>query len=120
MGKKRKPKGLMERLLAPLQRITLTEPGKKQAPMRKGQPVKKTAAKPAPPVKLPVVLTARTRQARELKTMYDIGKKDPERLARIISRMLHDASLKNEAAQLKYERLIWEKADKHGRKKETE
>ena len=115
MGKKNKPKGLMDRLLAPLQRVTLTEAGKKQAPMRKGSPVKKAAAK-APPV----ALTARTRQARELKTMYDIGVKNPERLARIISRMLQEANLKDEAAQLKYERLIWEKADKQGRKKDVE
>lgn len=105
----------MERLLAPLQRVTLTEAGKQQAQMRKGQPVKKAVAKAkAPP------LTSHTRQARELKTMYDIGVKDPERLARIISRMLHDASTKDEAAQLKYERLIWEKADKQGRKKDVE
>lgn len=111
MAKKPNRKGWADRLLGSIkQHITLTEPGKKQAPMRKGQPVKKAAKKPAKKIAQP--LSTKQRQVKELKTMYDIGIKDPERLARIISRMLQEANMQDEEAQLKFERLIWEKAEK--------
>jgi hypothetical protein len=123
MGKMRKPKGLVARLLAPLKlhRVTLTEAEKKQALLHKGKTPPKIAKKPAKKTKVktpPAPLSMRQRQARELKTMYDIGIKDPERLAQIISKMLQDANAKNEDAQLKFERLLWEKAEKHGQKKD--
>ncbi len=124
MGKMRKPKGLVARLLAPLKlhRVTLTEAEKKQALIHKGKTTPKTAKKPAKKAKTktpPVPLSMRQKQARELKTMYDIGIKDPERLARIISKMLQNANTKNEDAKLKFERLLWEKAEKHSPKKDT-
>ncbi|MDA0709641.1 MAG: hypothetical protein O3B73_05445 [bacterium] len=107
MGKKPNQKGWADRLLDPFkQRLSLTEPGKKQAPMRKG----KTAKKPVKKVIEP--LTTKARQVKELKTMYDIGVKDPERLARIISKMLQEANRHDEEAQLKFERLVWAKAEK--------
>lgn len=106
MGKKPNRKSWADRLLSPLkQRLTLTEPGKKQAPMRKGKAVKKPVKKVAKP------LSNKERQVKELKTMYNIGVKDPERLARIISKMLQEANRQDEEAQLKFERLIWEKAE---------
>ena len=113
MGKKSNNKGWTERLLRPLkQRLTLTEPGKDQAPMRKGQTAPKTTKKTVKKTVAP--LTAKQRQVKELKTMYGIGVKDPERLARIISRMLQKANQEEEEAQLKFERLIWSKAEKKG------
>lgn len=118
MGKKPSRKGWADRLLDPLkQRLTLTEPGKKQAPMRKKKAAKKTikkAGKKIPP------LSVRDRQVKELKTMFNIGVKDPERLARIISKMLQEANRQDEEAQLKYERLLWEKAEKRGQKSPDE
>ena len=113
MGKKPNNKGWAERLLRPLkQRLTLTEPGKDQAPLRKGQTAKKATKKVVKKTTEP--LTAKQRQVKELKTMYGIGVKDPERLARIISRMLQEANRQEEEAQLKFERLIWSKAEKQG------
>ena len=113
MGKKPNRTGWADRFLRPLkQRLTLTEPGKKQAPMRKGKVAKKTAKKAVK--KAPAPLTAKERQVKELKTMYNIGVKDPERLARIISSMLQEANRQEEEAQLKFERLIWQKAEKRG------
>jgi len=107
MAKKPSRKGWADRLLSPLkQRLTLTEPGKKQAPLRKGKTVKKSVKKVVKP------LSTKERQVKELKTMYNIGVKDPERLARIISKMLQEANRQDEEAQLKFERLIWEKAEK--------
>ncbi|MDP6042681.1 MAG: hypothetical protein QGG64_29290, partial [Candidatus Latescibacteria bacterium] len=70
---------------------------------------KKTAEQP---------LSMKDRQARELQTMFKIGSKDPERLARIISRMLQDAMRQDEEDQLKFERLLWEKAEKKGQEEE--
>lgn len=119
MGKKPSRKGWADRLLDPLkQRLTLTEPGKKQAPLHKRKPAKKTVKKAVK--KVPAPLSARDRQVKELKTMFDIGVKDPERLARIISKMLQEANMQDEKAQLKYERLLWEKAEKRGQKSPDE
>jgi len=118
MGKKPNNKGWADRLLRPLkQRLTLTEPGKDQAPLRKGQTAKKAAKKAAKKVvkKTAEPLSTKQRQVKELKTMYGIGVKDPERLARIISRMLQEANQQEEEAQLKFERLIWSKAEKKGK-----
>ena len=107
MGKKPNRKEWADRLLDPLkQRLTLTEPGKRQAPMRKGNAVKKAGNK------VPEPLSNKARQVKELKTMFNIGVKDPERLARIISRMLKDDNAREEQSQLRFERLIWEKAEK--------
>jgi hypothetical protein len=103
MGKKPNRKEWADRLLDPLkQRLTLTE----QAPMRKGSAVKKAGKK------VPEPLSNKARQVKELKTMFNIGVKDPERLARIISRMLKDDNAREEQSQLRFERLIWEKAEK--------
>jgi hypothetical protein len=109
MGKKPNRKGWADRLLDPLkQRLTLTESGKKQAPLRKGKATKKAVKKTPEP------LSSKERQVKELKTMFNIGVKDPERLARIISHMLQEANTQEEESQLKFERLIWEKAEKKG------
>ena len=116
---KRKKSGWVNRLM---QKVTLTEPGKKKAPMRKGKvAAKKTAKKATKKVAKKAAsepLSSKKRQARELYTMYQIGTKDPERLARIISRMLHEATIQDEENQLKFERLLWEKAEKKGQKTE--
>jgi len=105
--------------LRPLkQRLTLTEPGKDQAPLRKGKPAPKAAKKTVKKTAEP--LTTKQRQVKELKTMYGIGVKDPERLARIISRMLQEANQQEEEAQLKFERLIWSKAEKKGKSSKDE
>jgi len=114
MGKGRKPKQgslghLMDKLLRPwkTQRVTLTQPGKQQAPMRKGKaPAKKKAVKKAKP------LTVRERQVKELQSLANIGKQNPERLAQIISRMLQEATLQDEEDKLRFERLVWQKVDK--------
>lgn len=118
MGKRKKSGGWMNRLF---QRVTLTEPGKKQAPMRKA--TKKTVKKAAKKVAKKAAekpLSMKDRQARELQTMYKIGVKDPERLARIISRMLQEATIQDEENQLKFERLVWDKAERKGRKVEED
>ncbi|MBT4138138.1 MAG: hypothetical protein HOE48_09495, partial [Candidatus Latescibacteria bacterium] len=65
MGKKPGRKGWADRLLDPLkQRLTLTEPGQKQAPLRKRKSAKKAVKKAAL-----APLSARDRQVKELKTM---------------------------------------------------
>ena len=115
MGKQRKPKaeadGFLGKVLRPwkTQQVTLTEAGKKQAPMRKGRASKKKGG-PKKAKKLGP-LSTRERQVREIQTMVTIGKQDPERLARIISRMLQEAWETDEEAKLRFERLIWEKAE---------
>ena len=120
MGKKGRQKrwteGFVDRLLRPwkAERVTLTRAGKKQAPLRKGKAGKKQAApkKPAP-------TTPRQRNLREIQTLMAIGKRDPERLAGIISRMLQEMNLKDEEAKLRFERLIWEKAERKGGGRES-
>lgn len=116
MGKNRKGKGRSDGFLSKLvqpwkrkkQRVTLTKAGTKQAPMKKGKAGKKQGdSEPARPKSL------RERQVQELKTLAKIGKRDPERLAVIISKMLQEAMAQDEDARLKFERLIWEKAEKH-------
>lgn len=114
-GRKKKPsEGLMSKLFRPWksQHVTLTRAGKKQAPLRKGKVRKKAASnkqeKPAPP-------TARQRNVREIQTLINIGKRDPQRLAAIISRMLTAAHEQDEQARLKFEQLVWEKAEQKGR-----
>lgn len=113
MGKKPNRTGWADRILRPLkQRLTLTEPSNKQAPLKKGKAAKKTVKKAAKKVLEP--LSPKERHVKELKTMFNIGVKDPERLARIISSMLQEANRQEEEAQLKFERLIWKKAEKRG------
>jgi len=117
---KRKKSGWVNRLV---QKVTLTEPGKKQASMRKSKATKKTAKKSAKKAAKKAAsepLSSKSRQARELHTMYTIGTKDPERLARIVSRILQEAMIQDEQNQLKFERLLWEKAEKKGKKTEEE
>ena len=117
---KRKKSGWVNRLM---QKVTLTEPGKKKAPLRKGKTAKKASKKTVKKTAKKAAsepLSSKKRQARELYTMYQIGSKDPERLARIISRMLHEATIQDEQNQLKFERLLWEKAEKRGQKAEDE
>jgi len=122
MGKRQKRSGWMNRLLSPLrkaQRVSMTEAGKLQAPMRKGKTVKKVAKKDVEK-SASAPLSVRDRQKRELKTMFNIGIKDPERLAQIISRMLQEASMQDEEAQLKFERLVWEKAERRNQDSEAD
>jgi hypothetical protein len=114
---KKKPRsGLMDKLMKPLkkQQVTLTKPGKTQAPMKKGKAVAKKRVTPAPPK------TMREKQVQELKTLASIGKKNPERLAMIISKILQEAQDKDEDARLKFERLIWEKAEQRKPKRGDE
>ena len=119
--KKQKPEappGLFEKLLRPWksQRVTLTQAGKKQAPLRRGKPAKQkeeTAPRERP------ASTPRQRQLRELQTLLTIGKRDPERLAAIISRLLHESRQREESAKLRFERMVWEKAEE-GEKEDEE
>ena len=122
MGKgsrrKKDPGQFLDKLLRPWkrQRVTLTEAGRKQAPLRKGRARKKAAPKKSegrPPT------TLRERQARELQTLAGIGRRDPERLAAIVSRMLMEAREQDETAKLEFERLVWEKAEQKGKREES-
>jgi hypothetical protein len=118
--KKQKPEappGLFDKLLRPWksQRVTLTQAGKKQAPLRRGKPAKQKA-KSAP--KERPAHTPRQKQLRELQTLLTIGKRDPERLAAIISRLLHESRQQEESARLRFERLVWEKAESGGKEDE--
>ena len=114
---KRQSGGLLGKLVRPWgkQRVTLTKAGKNQAPMRKGKTRKakksETSARPT---------TRRERQINELKTLAKIGKRDPERLAQMISRMLLEGMQKEAADRVKFERLIWEKAEKLAERKEED
>jgi hypothetical protein len=106
-GRKDPGDGFFGRIFRPRkkQRVTLTRPGAKQAPMRRGKAkTGQTAEKEAvpPPARKAV---------KELQTLLAIGRRDPERLAGIISRMLREEDEKNTQAKLKFERLIWEKAE---------
>jgi hypothetical protein len=60
-----------------------------------------------------VLPTRRERQVNELKTLANIGRRDPERLAAIITRMLMDEDEQNERERLKFERMLWKRAEKH-------
>ena len=108
MGKQSKKKGLLGKLLRRKpQRVTMTKAGEKLAPMRKGK-AKKAAKKAVKQVK-----SGKEKQVQELKTLAAIGKRDPERLAAIISKMLQQAFEDEEDARLKFERMIWDKAEGH-------
>ncbi len=115
-----KPGGFLGSFLRPFNkhRVTLTKAGKSLASLRKGKPKnsKKAPAKEkAKPAKKPMaLLTRRERQVNELKTLASIGKRDPERLAAIITRMLMDEDEQAERERLKYERMVWKRAEKHG------
>ncbi|MDA0746739.1 MAG: hypothetical protein O2954_09470 [bacterium] len=121
MAKNKKEKdedgGFLDRFFRPwkTQRVSLTKADGKQAPLRKRKAApKKAVAKAAPKktVAKAVPKTMRERQVQELKTLASIGKRDPERLAAIISRILNEAKEQDQEDQLKFERLIWEKAEK--------
>ena len=105
---KRQSGGLLGKFVRPWgkQRVSLTKAGKKQAPMRKGKAKK--------------AKTRRERQIRELKTLAKIGKRDPERLAQMISRLLLEGMQKEAEDRVKFERLVWEKAEKLSEKKHKE
>ena len=99
-------------------RVTLTQAGKSLAPLRKRK-TEKTAKKAKAkakacakkrPMSLP---TRRERQVNELKTLANIGRRDPERLAAIITRMLMDEAEQNERERLKFERMLWKRVEKH-------
>lgn len=115
-----KPEGFLGSFLRPLKkhRVTLTKAGKSLAPLRKGKAKpkkdKNAPAKKAKPAKKPALLSRRERQVNELKTLASIGKRDPERLAAIITRMLMDEDEKEERERLKFERMVWKRAEKHG------
>ncbi len=114
---KRQSGGLLGKFVRPWgkQRVSLTKAGKKQAPMRKGKAKK---AKKSETTGQP--LTRRERQIRELKTLAKIGKRDPERLAQMISRLLLEGMQKEAEDRVKFERLVWEKAEKLSEKKHKE
>ena len=121
-GKSKPLEGLLSSFLKPLKkhRVTLTRAGKSDAPMKKGKAnkakkAKKGAAKGVKKTKKPIALPGRhERQTNELKTLANIGKRDPERLASIITRMLMDEDEIKERERLKYERMIWRKAENYG------
>ena len=125
-GKKKQLGGLLNTILGPLKkhRVTLTRAGKSAAPMRKGKATSKKAkkakkakkgkTKSAQKKKPIALLTQRERQVNELKTLANIGKRDPERLAAIVTRMLMDEDEIKERERLKYERMIWKRAEKNG------
>ena len=102
-----------DRMFRPLKksRVSMTKAGKSQAPLRKGKGTKK-GDKAARATEKTQPLTSREKQVRELKMLADIGKRDPERLAGMISRLLLDGQEKDEAARQKFEQLVWEKAEK--------
>ena len=114
--------GFFGSLLRPLKRhrVTLTKARKPLAPMRKGKASKKVKRakkekSKAVAKKKPIgLLSHRERQVNELKTLARIGRQDPERLAAIITRMLLDEEEGRERERLKYERMIWRKAEQHG------
>ena len=114
--------GFLGNFLRPLRkhRVTLTKAGKSLAPLRKGKAKPKKSQKaPAKgktkPAKKPLaLLSRRERQVNELKTLASIGKRDPERLAAIITRMLMDEDEQAERQRLKFERMVWKRAEKHG------
>jgi chorismate mutase len=94
--------------LAPLRKRKSEKPAKK-AKKGKGKPKAKAAGKKKP-ISLP---SRRERQVNELKTLANIGKRDPERLAAIITRMLMDEDEQSERERLKFERMVWKRAEKH-------
>ena len=129
-GKGKQPlEGFFRSILRPLKKhsVTLTRAGKSLAPLRKGKAVSKKAKKAkqtrakAEPKKKPVqLMSRRERQVNELKTLANIGKRDPERLAQIITRMLMDEDEMKERERLRFERMVWKRAEKHGQPPEEE
>jgi len=119
-GKGKDPEGgFFNNILRPLKkhRVTLTKAGKSVAPMRKGKAAAKKAkkGKAKKAKKKPIALASRReRQVNELKTLANIGKRDPQRLADIITRMLMDEDEMKERERLKFERMVWRRAEKHG------
>ena len=101
-----------DKMFRPLkkQRLTLTKAGKGQAVLRKGKP--KKAGKKAQALEKARPSTAREKQVKELKMLASIGKRDPERLAGIISRMLMEGQMRDEEDRQRFERLVWQKAEK--------
>ena len=128
------PEGFFSNIFRPWkrQRVTLTKIRKGLEPTRKARSkktakegAKKTIAKQRSPEKgspgkateqKPGKLTAKQRQVNELKTLAKIGRRDPERLASIITKMLMEEEEREQTSRLKFEQLIWEKA----RKKDSE
>ena len=122
-GKPPEGAGFLSSFLRPLKkhRVTLTKAGKSSAPLKKGKATskktkktkkakKKTNGKTKKPIELP---SRRDRQINELKTLANIGKRDPERLAQIVTRMLQDEDEIKERERLKFERMIWKKAENY-------
>ena len=140
------PEGFLTNIFRPWkrQRVTLTPLGKRGAQTKarakkgaaKGEGAKKAAsAKKASTkkgnlkkgkkalAKTVAPATGRQRQVNELKTLAKIGRRDPERLASIITKMLLEDEEQDRNNRLQFERLIWEKAEKrsqrtNGEKKE--
>jgi len=97
----------LDKVLRPwkTQRVTLTRAGKKRAPLWRGKGPNQAAKGPEG------VLSPQKRTIKELKTLLAIGKRDPERLAGIVSRMLHEEREQELNAKRAFERLVWEKAE---------
>ena len=76
-----------------MQRVTLTKSGKRVTPVKGRVKKAKKTAKKAKPAKKKVAQakklpTKKERQLNELKTLAKIGRRDPKRLASIITKML--------------------------------
>jgi hypothetical protein len=118
--------GFFSNLFRPLRkhRVTLTRPrqgaARGQKPKAAGPAKGKAKANAAKPATSPKPPTAHDRQVKELKTLARIGRQDPERLAGIISKMLLGAQEEEERAKLKFERLVWERAERKARRQKTE
>ena len=110
-GKGKSPEGgFFDSILRPLKkhRVTLTRAGKSLAPMRKRKATSKSLKKAI------TLLTRHERTVNELKALASIGRRDPERLAAIITRMLMDEDEMKERARQKYQNMLWKRAEKHG------
>lgn len=124
-GKGKTPEGgFFDSILRPLKkhRVTLTRAGKSLAPMRKRKATSKSLKKAKKPKakaagskkKAITLLTRHERTVNELKALASIGRRDPERLAAIITRMLMDEDEMKERARQKYQNMLWKRAEKHG------
>lgn len=117
------PGGFFGNLMRPWikQRVTLTKPGKGVAPVKGRAKKAKKAAKKAKPAKKKVAQakklpTKKERQVNELKMLAKIGRRDPERLASIITKMLLEEEQQTQEDRRRFERLVWENAEKHDKK----
>ena len=123
-GKGKTPEGgFFNSIFRPLKkhRVTLTRVGKSLAPLRKSKTgtksakkTKKAKGKARTKKKEITLLSRHDRQVNELKTLANIGRRDPERLAAIITRMLMDEAEMKQRERRKFERMVLKRAEKYG------